>query len=173
MYCNHCVLLAHTFSGIWCYCIFPRSNIVMLFHGHYVVPLNPWCCYNVGYTQKYILTQLSHDVVFSYPISRLPNRFETLHRARQWYCRALCKISKRYDNPNISNGGAMIRETWVDESRDESQRGIFLLQHLPVGALMAPGQNLQNGIHLIMVIGQWHLRVSQGWHMAIQNIRTS
>ena len=120
----------------------------------YLNPTLAWCSFLIPY--------------FSIAVS-----FETLHRARQWYCRALCKISKRYDNPNISNGGAMIRETWVDEPRDESQRGIFLLQHLPVGALMAPGQNLQNGIHLIMVIGQWHLRVSQGWHMAIQNIRTS
>ena len=34
------------------------------------------------------------------PIS-VAYRFDILHRARQWYCRALCKISKRLDNWEI------------------------------------------------------------------------
>ena len=31
-------------------------------------------------------------------------RFEILHRARQWYCRALCKISKRFSKWNVCWG---------------------------------------------------------------------
>ena len=37
-------------------------------------------------------TQISYKVLTISFISWLRNRLESLHRARQWYCRALCKL---------------------------------------------------------------------------------
>ena len=43
----------------------------------------------------------------------LPNCFEILRRARQWYCRALCQISKRFGNWNGCYGRTRFHETWA------------------------------------------------------------
>ena len=46
-------------------------------------------------------------------ISQLPIRFEISHRARQWYCHALCKISKWLGNRNWCNGPTRFCKIWV------------------------------------------------------------
>ena len=46
-------------------------------------------------SEAYLLTQISRKFFCPLLIIHVLNRFEILHRARQWYCRALCKMSKR------------------------------------------------------------------------------
>ena len=46
-------------------------------------------------------------------ISHLFGHFEILHRARQWHCRALCKISKWFNNWNAYYGRIGFHEIWV------------------------------------------------------------
>ena len=49
-------------------------------------------------------TQISRNLVHPQHFIWLPNRFENLHRAWQWHCHALCKISKWFDKQMISYG---------------------------------------------------------------------
>ena len=51
-----------------------------------------WGCYDMGNPSLQ-----SHLKLKSRGISSTHDRFAILHRVRQWYCRALCKISKRLD----------------------------------------------------------------------------
>ena len=58
----------------------------------------------VGYsTQTHLDGRISRNLVYPLNIGQLSNRFEILHRARQRYCRTLCKISQRLSDSEISS----------------------------------------------------------------------
>ena len=44
------------------------------------------------------------------------NRLQNLHRTRQWYCRALCKISKRFNKWSISYVQTTIYGIWIEDA---------------------------------------------------------
>ena len=48
------------------------------------------------YTHEWIVGEIE-NVGETAPQGGWSNRFEILHRARQWYCRTLGKISKQFD----------------------------------------------------------------------------
>ena len=62
-----------------------------------------------------------YPVCLNYPF-HLSNRLAILHRARQWYCRTLWKITKRVDSWTISWGIKRFCEMWV---QDASWTGIL------------------------------------------------
>ena len=59
-------------------------------------------------------TEFSGYLVEWQSISQLPNRFEILHRARQWYCRALCNKSNRLGNWHGCCGGMIFCELCLE-----------------------------------------------------------
>ena len=59
---------------------------------------------------------ISRDLVRSKEPLKSSNRFEHLHRARQYYCRALCKISNWRDNWAISYGQTRFCKIYVRDA---------------------------------------------------------
>ena len=57
---------------------------------------------NIGYPPETRLKLKSREILFVHNMFQLSNRFDILHRARQYRWRALCTISKRLDNWPIS-----------------------------------------------------------------------
>ena len=54
---------------------------------------------------------LAKSCSFYHPV-QLPNHFENVRRAWQWYCRAVCKILKRFDSRWISYGQMKFHKKW-------------------------------------------------------------
>ena len=65
-------------------------------------------------TRTHTQTQISWNLVCPQHIFHLLNRFDILHRARQYHCRSLCNISKRLGNWKICPGQTWFHEIWVD-----------------------------------------------------------
>ena len=59
-------------------------------------------------------SQISRSLVCPLITFQLSNCFENLFRARQWYWRALSKISKCSDQWNVCHGRTMFCEIWVE-----------------------------------------------------------
>ena len=72
--------------------------------------------------QNSSLTQISCNLIRPSHPFQLSNHFVILLRARQYHCRALCKISKRLDKWQISYGQTRFHEIWVE---DEFQTDIL------------------------------------------------
>ena len=92
---------------------YPSGLLHPHWDNHTIVPVyqrnDPDGLCNIGYPSKTHLKLKSREISFVYNI-RSSNRFEMLHRARQYNCRALCKISARLDNCKRSYG-----QTWLHE----------------------------------------------------------
>ena len=77
-------------------------------------PWDPEACCNTWYRPKLNLswTQISRNLVHPEHPFQWSNRFENLHRARQWHCRVLCKISKRFDSWGRHFGQTRFCKIW-------------------------------------------------------------
>ena len=64
-----------------------------------------------------ILNWISQNLVFAEQPSRLSNQFENSHRAQQWYCRALWKFSKWFDNWSLSYGQVKFLQIKMNSGR--------------------------------------------------------
>ena len=76
-----------------------------------------WGRSKIGFPPNSSEAQISHNLACPYHPFQLSSRFEMLHRARQWHCRALCEISKRFDDWKLSNRQIRFREIWVQVSQ--------------------------------------------------------
>ena len=65
---------------------------------------------------KFILNHISRNLLCPYLICQLWDRLEISHRAMQWHCRALCKISKRSDNWHVCYGSMIFGDIWTKTS---------------------------------------------------------
>ena len=60
-------------------------------------------------------THITQNLICPQVIAQLMNNFEILHRARQYHCRALCKILKWFVDWNWCYGHTWFHEIWVSD----------------------------------------------------------
>ena len=109
--------LNHIYIYIYIYIVYRRAPIKLHV---YIWVSDPVGCCNTGYPSethfklKSRKTSLVHNTHLSCNLfSSCQFVFEILHKARQWYCRALCKISKRFHNWETSYEQTRFHEIWV------------------------------------------------------------
>ena len=110
--------IATKFAGYLMFCL--HKNSVLKGNMLSYLPIFPvsygrivYACDNIRYPPETHLKIKSREISFTHNFSvQSSNRDESLHRARQYHCRALCKISKRFDNWNRCSGRTSFREIW-------------------------------------------------------------